>query len=290
MFSMHRLKTIALLLALACVAGCAKQQQTASPKDLIAAAWINYSLGEFDQAIMKFDAALAQTEPNSELQLQTLYGLATTWNLRRPGEDPDLARELYLKIIAAAPEHDLAAWSQLGLARMIHLVPVGDEPDYGQVLKAYQDVIDKYPHHLAGTEAFIYKMSILVSTLDEKKTRQAVAEIEEFVKHPENTFIGPAWSLLAVAYTTLNQPEKRLDAETQSLKTTEVDPTNPFTEFAWQYWNLATIAEFECGDFDTARIYYNRLITEYPTDIRVYGAQQALVRMDGVEAKIRKEM
>jgi len=283
---MHRLKTLAFLSLLACVAGCAKQQQTASPKDLIAAAWINYSLGEFDQAVIKLDSALPQTEPSSDLQLQALYGLATTWNLRRPGEDPDLARELYQKIIATAPNHDLAAWSQLGLARMIHLVPVGDEPDYDQVLKAYQEVIDKYPRHLAGTEAFIYKMAILVSSLDEKKTRQAVAEIEEFVKHPENTFIGPAWSLLAVAYTTLNQPEKRLAAEEESLKTTEVDPTNPFTEFAWQYWNLATIAEFECGDFDTARIYYNRLITEYPTDIRVYGAQQALVRMDGVEKDI----
>jgi len=287
---MHRLKTFAILISLACVAGCAKQQQTASPKDLIAAAWINYSLGEFDQAVMKFDAAAAKTEPNSELQLRALYGLATTWNLRRPGENPEKARALYQKIIATSPEHDLAAWSQLGLARMIHLVSVGDEPDYDLVLKAYQEVIDKYPHHLAGTEAFIYKMSILVSTLDEKKTRQAVAELEEFVKHPENTFIGPAWSLLAVANTTLNQPEKRLYDEEQSLKTTEVDPTNPFTEFAWQYWNLATIAEFECGDFDTARVYYNKLITEYPTDIRVYGAKQALLRMDGVESKIRGEL
>ena len=92
---------------------------------------------------------------------------------------------------------------------------------------------------------------------------------------------------MAVSYQTLNMPEERLRAEEQSLETTEVDPTNPFTEFAWQYWNLATIAEFEVGDFDTARKYYRKLIEEYPTDIRLYGAKQALKRMDEVEAKIR---
>ena len=44
------------------------------------------------------------------------------------------------------------------------------------------------------------------------------------------------------------------------------------------------------GDFDTARKYYRKLIEEYPTDIRMYGAKQALKRMDEVEGKIRGEM
>ncbi len=272
------------------LSGCARKQETADPKDLIAAAWNDYSLGEFDRAEMKYESAIAQSPANSDLQLQALYGLATTLNLRRPGEDRERAAEIYRQIIAAAPKHDLAAWSDLGLARMKHLLPIGQEPDHDEVIKAYQEVIDRYPDHLAGTEAFIYKMSVLVSTLDEAKTRQAVAELKEFVTHTDRKFIGPAWSLLAVSYQTLNEPEKRFEAEERSLETTETDPTNPFTEFAWQYWNLATIAEFECGDFDAARTYYNKLITQYPTDNRIYGARQALKRMDELEARIRNDV
>ena len=122
-------------------------------------------------------------------------------------------------------------------------------------------------------------------------------ESVKVTQHKE--YRGIAWGLnttpmerfpkLIVEYQTLNIPEKRLWAEERSLETTEVDPTNPFTEFAWQYWNLATIAEFEVGDFALARHYYNLLLEKYPTDIRVYGCKQALARMDALEAKIRAE-
>ena len=92
-----------------------------------------------------------------------------------------------------------------------------------------------------------------------------------------------------MAYTTLGDQEKRLEAEINSFETTEVDPSDPFIEFAWAYWNLATIAEFEVGDFDLARHYYNLLLEKYPTDIRVYGCKQALRRMAALEASIRAE-
>ncbi|MFH0881287.1 MAG: tetratricopeptide repeat protein, partial [Lentisphaerota bacterium] len=202
---------------------------------------------------------------------------------------PEKASTIYQQIIDTHPESDLAAWSLLGLSRLKHLVPVGQDPDYSAVMKAYDGVIARYPQHLAAKEAFIYKMAVLISTLQEKETRQALAELEKFVQNPSQEFVGPAYSLIAVGYTTLNQPEKRLEAEEHSLATTEVDPTNPFTEFTWQYWNVATIAEFELGDFATARKYYNKLIAEYPQDIRIYGAKQALKRMDNLEAQLRAE-
>ena len=173
---------------------------------------------------------------------------------------------------------------------MKHLVPVGDEPNYDEVMKAYQEVIDRFPNHLAGKEAFIYLNSVLVSSLKERETRRALAMLEKFVQNESNEFVGPAYSLMAVCYTTLNMQDKRLWAEIQSLDKTEVDPTNPFTEFAWQYWNIATIAEFEVGDFNTARKYYNKLLKEYPNDMRDYAAEQALKRMDDLEAKIRREL
>jgi len=266
---------------------CSARKTAADPATLIKAGWNNYTLSEYDRAEADFEAALAAAPAGSEARAQALYGLATTVNLRRPGEDPERARKLYAEILDQYPRHDLAAWSLLGLARMQHLVPVGAEPDYPAVKKAYQDVMPRFPGHLAAEEAFIYYNSILIQTLQEADTRQAISNLLAAVQNPSNRFIGPAWSLLAVGYQTLGMPEQRLECELKSFDTTEVDPSNPFTEFAWQYWNIATIAEFEVGDFETARKFYNKLIAEYPRDIRIYGARQALKRMDELEAKIK---
>jgi tetratricopeptide (TPR) repeat protein len=276
-----------ILLTAILVPACGRQKETGNPSELTAQGWNQYTLGEFDLAIRKFESAAASAEPASDAQLKALYGLATTWNLRRPGEDPKTAVALYQRIIDDAPEHDLAAWSLLALARMKHLVPVGEDPDYREVRPAYQKVIDHYPHHLAAKEAFIYLNATLVASLDVREARQALTNLDAFVKNPSNEFLGPAYSLMAVASTTLGDQDRRLWAEIQSLEKTEVDPTNPFTEFAWQYWNIATIAEFEVGDFETAKKYYRKMIDEYPTDIRVYAAEQALKRMDELEARIR---
>jgi tetratricopeptide (TPR) repeat protein len=289
----NRLKALILLLPALCAlapTGCARREETVDPAQLIAAAWTDYTLAEFDRATTKFEAALTRCETGSDLQLQALYGLATTWNLRRPGEDTAKATKLYRHIVDSAPAHDLAAWSALALARMKHLVPIGDDPDYRDVRKAYREVMDRYPGHLAAKEAFIYFNATLVSSLDMNEAQEALGQLKEFVKDPATEFLGTAYSLMAVAYTTLGDQDQRLAMEIRSLENTEVDPTNPFTEFSWQYWNIATIAEFEVGDFETARTYYQKLIAEYPNDIRKYGAKQALERMNALEEKIRKEL
>jgi tetratricopeptide (TPR) repeat protein len=226
----------------------------------------------------------------SQLKRKAFYGLACTYGLRSPDADAKRASEFLRRILDEPSQDDMSAWSLLLLARMEHLVPVGQEPDYGRVCKAYQAVIDRYPDHLAGKEAFIYLQAFQLATLREEETRHAAAALEKFAAGSSPEFVGSAHSLLAVAYTTLGNPAKRLAAEINSLETTEIDPTNPFTEFAWAYWNIATIAEFETGDFTTARKYYRRLIDEYPTDIRTYGARQALLRMDAVEARVRAEV
>lgn len=282
--------TAAALVALLLLPGCARREAAQATDDPIGAAWSDYILGEYDRAIERFESVRASDASGGAAWQNATYGLATTWNLRRPGEDLAKARDYYEELLRAAPDSDLAAWSALALARMKHLVPVGEDPDYDEVRKAYREVMDRYPEHLAAKEAFLYDNATLISSLDPAQTREAMAALEEFVKNPDNAFVGPAWSLIAVGATTLGDPERRLYAEKMSLETTEVDPTNPFTEYAWQYWNLATIAEFEVGDFNEARAYYRKLIEEYPQDIRVYGAKQALERMDALEEKIRAEM
>ena len=280
---------LAGLLALG-LAACS--QKTAGGGDaaaLIAEGWTAYRLSEFQNAVLAFESARASAETGSDDWAMATYGLATTWDLRRPGEDPKRATQLYQDILAAAPASPMIPWTELALARQMHLVPVGQEPDYAAVNAAYQHILDKFPGHLAAKEAFLYLQSIQLAKLEPTSTRAAIANLNDFVARERKEFLSPAWSLLAVGNQTLGEQEKRLEAERNSFETTEVDPSDPFIEFAWAYWNLGTIAEFEVGDFDMARKYYQLLIDKYPKDIRVYGCKQALARMDALEAKIRAE-
>jgi len=215
--------------------------------------------------------------------------LATTWDLRRPGENRAKATRLYEEILERTPDGPMAPWTELALARQKHLVPVGEEPDYEAVNAAYRHLIEKFPDHLAAKEAFLYLQSIQLAKLDPETSRETVKKLQAFIQQQKTEFVGPAWSLMAVAYQTLGEQQERFLAEQNSFDKTEVDPSDPYLEFAWAYWNLATIAEFEVGDFDSARKYYKLLLEKYPTDIRVYGCKQALKRMDALEAKIRAE-
>ena len=272
------------------LAACKRQAgQTGDAATLIGDGWTAYRLSEFQNATLAFEAARTRAARGSDDWAMATYGLATTWDLRRPGEDPQKAAELYREILAAAPSSPMAPWTELALARQQHLVPVGQEPDYAAVDAAYRHIMEKFPGHLAAKEAFLYLQSIQLAKLEPESTRAAIAELLQFVGREKKEFLSPAWSLLAVGYHTLGEQENRFEAEQKSFETTEVDPSDPYLEFGWAYWNLATIAEFEVGDFAVARKYYQLLIDKYPTDIRVHGCKAAIRRMDELEARIRAE-
>ena len=269
--------------------GCARAPAAAAGgEQSLDQAWLNFRLAEYDLADKEFSAILARAPKGSEDSIRAMFGLANVWNLRRPGEDLDKARSLYEQIIREQPEHDLAPWCELALVRLQHVVPVGKDPDYDVVRKGYRAIIAKHPGHLAAKEATIYLNATLIATLDETLTKQAVSNLTAFIATGTREFVGPAYSLLAVSYTTLKQPQQRLESEIKAFENVEIDPANPFNEFAWAYWNIATIAEFEVGDFDLARQYYRKLVQEYPVDIRTFPAQQALARMDRVEQALRE--
>jgi tetratricopeptide (TPR) repeat protein len=257
---------------------------------LVTAGWTAYRLSEFQNAASAFEAARATAERSSPDWTMATYGLATTWDLRRPGENPALATRLYRELLATAPTSSMVPWTELALARQLHLVPVGQEPDYAAVNQAYRHILDTFPGHLAATEAFLYLQSIQLAKLEPQSTRAAIQQLLDFANQNPAEFAGPAWALLAVGYHTLGDQTRRFEAEQKAFELTEVDPADPFVEFAWAYWNLATLAEFELGDFATARKYYHLLLEKYPTDIRVYGCKQALLRMETLEAQLRAEV
>jgi len=270
--------------------GCAQRvEREETPGELLTRAWMSYRLSEWENALQFFNEVRHVSQKGDESWVMAQYGLAVTWDRRRPGEKPERATALFEELLKVAPDSQMAPWAMLALVRQQHLVRVGQEPNYEVVNAGYRQIIDRFPEHLAAREAFLYLKSIQIATLDTAELQKAVAELEKFVDTDREEFVGPAWSLLAVSYQLLDEQEKRLAAEQNAFRLTEVDPTDPFAEFAWAYWNLACIAEFEVGDFALARGYYEQLMAEYPNDIRVYGCKQALKRMDALEAQLREE-
>ncbi len=270
-------------------AGCAQHSTTEVSGSALERGWNSYRLGEYDLAVTAFDEARASLPIDSNDFRFATYGLATTWNLRTPvgDQDKDLAKSLYEEVVASAPDSDLAAWSTLAMARMDHLVPVGEDPDYAVVRAGYEKVVAQYPDHIAGHEAFMYLQSIRVQTLNPDQVRDAADALEGFVlRYPESQFMSAVQALLSACYEVLKKPELQLAAEIRALDTIPVDASNPKVENSGRYWRIATIAEFEAGDFETARRFYRRLIDEYPQDIRIYASEQALKRMDALEAEL----
>jgi hypothetical protein len=271
--------------------GCTASKTSEEPAALLEKGWYDYGQGDFDLAIERFEAVVATAPKDSSEHFDALYGLATTWNLRRPKQDTELASEFYEQIIAEAPDSDLAAWSRLALARIKHLVPVGQDPDYDAVRSAYEDVITQHPDHLAAGEAFLYLQATYLQEMTPASARKVAKDVQQYIAdNPDSPFLSPCYSILATCYEVLNQPEKRLQCELKAYEYAEVDPTNPFQDNSWRYWMLATLAEFGAGDFDTARTYYKKLLEEYPLDIRKYAVMQALERMDKLEEEIRNEI
>jgi tetratricopeptide (TPR) repeat protein len=261
--------------------------------DPVIAGWKHFQLGEFDQAVAEFESVCNEASGKSDSLPDATYGLAAVWDLRMPmtEQDKKLAESLYRKVVEKYPDSRVAPWAMLAIARIKHLVPIGQEPDYDEVRKAYRTVWQKYPETQAGQEAFIHLQATYIRTMDDAQIDPAVAALHKFIEdHPDSGLCYAAWSLLAEAYRIQRKPDELLKAQIETLNSHEIDKTNPFIENSWSYWKIATTAEFETGDFDIARKYYQRLIDEYPQDIRCYGSEEALRRMDRTEQKIRAEL
>lgn len=273
---------VALLLA-----GC-RREAARDPAQHLAAGWSWYCQGDFSLAEKEFGAALILVPTNCPLRQQVFHALATTWDLRRPGEDPARAEQCYREAIALAPTNDLSAWCWLALARL-KSQPQGGEPAFLKMrVEAYQQVIDRFPFHLAGEEAFLHQQSALLEKPDPGAARRVLTALGQFIAdHPQSPWRSQAWRLVGHCCDVLGLREDRLAAALQEWKTQEVDPHNPLSDLSSTYWSIATIAEFDVGDFAGARECYRRLITEYPTDQKVFLARQELKRMDEVEAGMR---
>jgi len=281
-----------LLLQLGCLRGDGQPGGGTAGEQRLASGWERYRLGEFSLALKDFEAAARSTEPGSANHLAALYAQATAWNLRRPDEDPVRAKRLYREVIERAPTNDLAAWIWLALARLASMPVAGEIPPLQPQIEAYQEVIDRFPFHPAGEEAFLHQQAARLEQPDEGRTREVFAALETFLReHPQSPWRSMAHGLVGHCCTILGLKERRLEAAFEAWRTAEIDPSLPpdARDNAGFYWQVATLAEFETGDFDMAREYYRKFIAEYPMEQRVFLAKQELKRMDELETAIGKE-
>jgi tetratricopeptide (TPR) repeat protein len=268
--------------------GCRAGQDHQTAGQSIDLAWQYYQLGEFGAAVEGFEHALEQSEPGSDDHVQALYGLGITWQLRRPQENAAKAAACFRQLIQESPGHELVAWSYLALARLEHLVPVGEVPDYEHVRDSYRMVMELFPRHPAGQEALIYHYATLAANLDPEDARTVIDAMDSYLTDFTNgVFTSAAWSLKAICHETLRMGEEKLNDEIMAFNSREIDHGNPNQDQAGRYWSLATAAEFDVGDFEIARVYYRRLIDEYPTDIRVFSCEKAIGRMNDMESRLR---
>lgn len=278
------------LLALT-LTGCGSERPV-DPAQLIAEGWRNFRWGEYDRAVKDFETVVSHTAEDDPTHAEALYGLANVCDLRLPLEKKDQprARELYERVAALAPQSDSAAWSLLALARMKHLRPVGEPVDYDAVGAACQRVIDAFPKHLAGEEALIVQQSTKVLSLEADDVAEVAARIQQFLsENPDSPFASHAYGLVAGCYRTLGRHEEQVQALIKSLECSESDPL-ALNDRSGALWVIATAAEFDAGDFETARHYYNRLIEEEPQAVIVFPAKEALKRMTRIEDEIRAEL
>ncbi len=267
-----------------------KKSKSESPAEEIASGWNQFRTGEYNQALNIFEKVLRGVPDKSEYQIQALYGLGCTQWLKLPTADKPAAEIIFKDIVSRFPNSDYAIWSMLALVRMKHIVPSGEIPDYPALRKSYQEIYDKFPNHIAGQEAFIYLIETYLAAFTKEDAELAKTKMGEFLKkHPDSSFIGTAWGLNAKACEVLGLKQEQLDGMIKGLEKKEIDPTNPKMENSTDYWSIAVVAEFEVGDFETARKYYRLLMTEYPRDRRNFGAKTAIERMDALEEKLRKE-
>lgn len=265
-------------------------QADSDPKEKLKDAWNLYRLGEFKSALAEFQEL---RQIGGESNIHGLYGEGTIWNFRRDARDTKKALAAYKALIEADPGHPLAAWAALDSVRARFLGKGEVLGPRTEEVEAYRQVWRQYPDTLAGQEAFVFQTGLqtyyLRQSWDKPLAEALMREVDDFLqRHPRSGYASHLFGTKAECCRILGRQQERLTYMMRALEVREFDAANPQASKAGVYWTLAYAAEFDAGNFQVARQYYQRIITEYPQDPRVFPCREALKRMDAVEAAIRE--
>lgn len=276
-----------LLILMVIATACGPLRSSHLSTNSVATGWEYFRLGEFDFAARAFSQAAAV--PATEVA--GLFGLAQTWHLRRPNPDPEQAAAFYRQVVALAPHSDYAAWSWLALAWLQAVPPGAEAPALATVAPSFQKASQRFPDHPAGQEAFLSLQVLQLQINTPASWREVLTALDGFLQaHPATPYASAVQTLRAHCFRMLHEPANEIAAERLAWQLENDDPLSPKHNPVATYWRIATIAEFDLGDFVTAREFYRRLIAEYPAEQRVFLAKKELQHMDEIEAGIRQEL
>jgi len=263
--------------------------------------WGHFRLEEFDEAQQAFETALekeavadasVRASGGEQLRINALYGLGLVASVGHHGEQAAEVRKLFEQVIAGdrSENKQVAAWAALALVRDAAL-PVSAEAkvDEAAVAAGYGRVMEQYPGTPAAEEAILYRTAMRVEALKEADARQVVADVEGYLQeHPATRLKSALLALESTAFQTLDDHKGALRAAIAAVEAKEQDPANPTQNNILEYYRIGMMAQFDVGDFVTARAYYQRFLKEYPRDQRTYTVRLLLKHLDETEAALRE--
>lgn len=272
---------------LACgLSACGRKEAGGSASELVEAGWAHYRLGEFTLAQDRFRQVGAMpASVAGPMRVAALYGAATTYALQ-PEADPELAKQYYTDVIAAAPDDPLAAWSALGLVRMDHLKSDGSDATTEALMARYQSVADRYPNAPAGAEAALQVIALRLVLRTPDQLDAAVRQSTDALAGRAKTTPGmtaPLYALRSTAYRIRDAHEPALRDTLAALDAVEVDPQNPAPGDPTGTFQAGVRAQFDVGDFTAARAAYGQFLQRFPRDQRCFTVRLLLEDMDRVE-------
>ena len=286
----------AVLLTLPC-GGCGRKARVASSDEAFNAGWEHYRLGDYHSAAKAFELSIKMAT-NDAQRVRGDFSLADTWNYRSPDRSAEKAARYYRKVIAEDAAGEWAPWAALALARQKMLVAIEELPDLKVLEEGYGGVMKNYPGHEAADEAFLFLQTARLMHGDGEDVKKAVGALEAWIpEHTNSVYAGHAHGYLAQGYFRQGRGRKGIDAlimaaelgvrqEETWVKHANLPPNNQ----AHNYFRIATAAQLDAGDFDLAREYYEKMMEESPTDLRVFLAEQMMERMAAFEEEARAEL
>lgn len=281
-----------------------------APKDEIqeqlSQGWEKIRLESQDLAVLDFNRVLKKldslktpagdTPQNLDYRVNALYGLGIISSLAYHSDAAESvkAKNYFNQVIALKPHSEMAAWAALALVRD-HYLPVTSDSkeDTLGLINEYAQVARDYPKAAAGEEAFLYGHALAIQTLDNERIKKGVVEIEDYIRdNPKSRLVSGLYALQRYGWARLGDYRKSLEADIKSLETKEIDPTNPnqSLNLSFDYFRIGLEAQFDVGDFKTARLYYQKFLAEYPNDQKAFTVQMQLKRMAETEADFKAKI
>lgn len=233
----------------------------------------NYPLAE-----EKFEQVSQETSEKS-LLAEALYGLALTYQVRRPGGDAQVSAALFERLLKDFGDTSAAPYATLSLARLADLPENEKDRTEEKIEKArelYRSVLEKWPDHLAADEAALRLGQTYLENVGETAAEdKGEAVLQARLKaRPENALAAPMHLLLGNFY-------YRREAYSRAVKhwiAADGAGIPGLTDKATVYFHIGSVAEHRLKDYRLAAKWYMKIVTDVERDNKYYVALQSAKR------------